>query len=42
MRKIDKNKVYAFIGRTVVFMSIWATAVLGFVWSVENCITIYR
>ncbi len=42
MKKIDKNKIYAFIGRAVVFTSAWATVVLGLVWSVENCITIYR
>ena len=40
--RFDKNKVYKFIGQAVVWTSLWATAVLSVVWSVENCITIYR
>ena len=42
MKKLNKNKVYKFIGQAVVWTSLWATAVLSVVWSVENCITIYR
>ena len=33
MKKIDKNKVYAFIGRAVVYTSVWAMAVYGSVWA---------
>ncbi len=31
-RKLDKNKIYAFIGRVVVYMSVWIIAVAGSVW----------
>lgn len=33
MKKIDKNKVYAFIGRAVVYASLYALAVVGTVWA---------
>ena len=32
-RKIDKNKVYQFIGRAVVYTSGWALAVAFFYWA---------
>lgn len=32
-RKLDKNKVYAFIGRAVVYSSLYFTAVAGAVWA---------
>lgn len=32
-RKLDKNKVYAFIGRAVVYSTIYAGSVAGFVWA---------
>lgn len=32
-RKLDKNKIYAFIGQTVVFSAIYLTAVAGAVWA---------
>lgn len=28
-RKLDKNKVYQFIGQAVVYTSIWAITVIG-------------
>ena len=33
MKKIDKNKVYAFIGRAVVYSTLYIGAIAGFVWS---------
>lgn len=33
MKKIDKNKVYAFIGRAVVYIGLYASAVAGTVWA---------
>ena len=33
MKKIDKNKVYAFIGRTVVYGTAYVGAVAFCVWS---------
>lgn len=41
MKRIDKNKVYAFIGRAVVYTTIWALAVVGMFYTVTNCITVY-
>lgn len=32
-RKLDKNKVYAFIGRAVVYSSLYVATVLGSVWA---------
>lgn len=32
-RRIDKNKVYAFIGRAVVYITGWALAVVGTAWA---------
>ena len=32
-RKIDPNKVYAFIGRAVVYSSLYVAAVVGTVWA---------
>lgn len=42
MRKIDKNKVYAFVGRAVVYIGLYATAVIGTVWAFLECTTVYR
>lgn len=33
MKKIDKNKVYAFIGRAIVYSSLYIAAVVGTVWA---------
>ncbi len=33
MKKIDQNKVYAFIGRAVVYIGLYASAVAGTVWA---------
>lgn len=33
MKRIDKNKVYAFIGRAVVYSSLYIAAVAGTVWA---------
>ena len=33
MKKIDVNKVYKFIGRAVVYSTIYLTAVLGIIWA---------
>ena len=41
MKRIDKNKVYAIIGRAVVYASFWALSVAGIYYSVANCITVY-
>ena len=32
-RKLDPNKIYAFIGRAVVYSTIYAGSVAGFVWA---------
>lgn len=32
-RKIDKNKVYAFIGKAVVYSSLYILAIVGFVFA---------
>ncbi len=32
-RKLDKNKVYAFLGRAVVYSTIYFTAIAGSVWA---------
>ena len=41
-RKLDTNKIYAFIGRITVGLVLWAGTVLSMVWAFENCITVYR
>lgn len=33
MKKIDKNKVYAFIGRAIVYSSLYIAAVVGTAWA---------
>ena len=33
MKRIDKNKVYAFIGQAVVYTSLYIAAVAGTVWA---------
>lgn len=33
MKKINKNKVYAFIGQAVIYIGLYATAVAGTVWA---------
>lgn len=40
-RKIDKNKVYQFIGQAVVYTSGWALAVAFTVWGFLQA-TVYR
>lgn len=32
-RKLDPNKIYAFIGRAVVYSTIYAGAVIFFIWA---------
>ena len=32
-RKLDSNKIYAFIGRVVVYSTLYIGAVAGFVWA---------
>ena len=32
-RKIDPNKVYAFLGRAVVYSALYFTAVAGTIWA---------
>ncbi|MEE0865554.1 MAG: hypothetical protein U0L98_01955 [Clostridia bacterium] len=41
-RKLDKNKIYAFIGRTVVWTSIWFLLELAMFDVAINCMTVYR
>lgn len=41
MKRIDKNKIYKFIGQAVVYTSMWAMTVLGIVWAFGQT-TIYR
>ena len=41
-RKIDPNKVYAFLGRAVVYSTLYISAVAGFVYSFLECTTVYR
>lgn len=41
-RKLDKNKIYAFIGRAVVYSGIYVATVLGSVWAFLECTTVYR
>ena len=42
-RKIDKNKVYAFLGRAVTYLSIYMIVEIGFIktmmYVLDNCIT---
>lgn len=33
MKKLNKNKVYQFIGQAVVYTSIWAVTVIGTAWA---------
>ena len=46
MKKIDKNKVYAFIGRAVTKLSLIAIANIATynlaIYILDNCITVYR
>ena len=42
MKKIDKNKVYAFIGRAVVYSSLYIATVAGTIWAFLECTTVYR
>lgn len=37
-----KEKVYAFIGRAVVYSIIHISAVYGIFFAINNCITVYR
>lgn len=38
MKRINKNKVYAFIGRAVVYASGWALAVIGTAWALTRTV----
>lgn len=42
-RKIDKNKVYALIGRAVTYLSIYVVIEIGFIktmtYVLDNCLT---
>ena len=39
---MKKNKIYEFIGRAVVYASLYALAVAGTVWAFLECTTVYR
>lgn len=39
--KLDKNKVYAFIGKAVVYGSLYVATVYGIFYAICNCITVY-
>ena len=39
--KIDKNKVYAFIGKTVVYSSLYIGLVVSIIWAFTR-ITVYK
>ena len=45
-RKLDKNKVYAFIGRATVKLTAWVLSVYATygisLWILNDCITVYR
>lgn len=45
-RKLDKNKVYAFIGRATVRLTAWILSVYATygisLWILNDCITVYR
>lgn len=41
-RKLDKNKVYAFIGQAVVYSTVYFGTVVGSVWAFLECTTVYR
>ena len=45
-RKIDQNKVYAFIGRAVTFLTAIVLINIGnynlLIYILDNCITVYR
>ena len=39
---MKKNKIYEFIGRAVVYTSLYTAAILGTVWAFLECTTVYR
>ena len=39
---MKKNKFYELIGRAVVYIGLYAAAVLGTVWAFLECTTVYR
>lgn len=41
-RKLDPNKIYAFIGRVVVYSSLYVGAVVFGMWAFLECTTVYR
>lgn len=41
-RKLDKNKIYAFLGKTIVWTSIWFLLELGIFNVIINYMTIYK
>ncbi len=41
-RKLDANKIYAFIGRVVVYSSLYVGTVVFWMWAFLECTTVYR
>ena len=45
-RKLDKNKVYAFIGRATVRLVAWILSIYALygisLWILNDCITVYK
>lgn len=39
---MKKNKIYELIGRAVVYIGLYVTAVLGIVYAFLECTTVYR
>lgn len=39
---MKKSKIYEFIGRAVVYGTLYVSAVLGTVWAFLECTTVYR
>lgn len=41
-RKLDKNKIYAFLGKTIVWASTWFLLELGIFNVIINYMTVYK
>ena len=41
-RKLNQNKIYAFIGRAVIFCSLHIGIAIGIVYAFLECTTVYR
>ena len=41
-RKLDPNKIYAFIGRAVVYTAGYVTAVMFFIWACTRTVIYYE